>query len=99
MWPSVENSASAPDGVYRGGSGSGPEVDADNAVVQEVHDGAGLRLEFPEFGSAEVAYEHRVLESVAVIFHQVAHAPQPLGIGDVVGQEVSASHYRVTIGT
>lgn len=42
--------------------------------------------------AAEATLEHRELHPLAVALHQLEHAPPPLGVGDVVDDDVEMLH-------
>ena len=62
-----------------------------------------MDLAFPlrELHCAQIAEEDRILETIAIPFHDLARDPEPPRVGDVIGDEVTTpSHdYLVITGT
>src|SRR5260370_29119490 len=89
--------------MYLGAGSHRAEVDLDDAVLAEVHDGQHRSLQRAALGQGEVAEEDRVLEPLPVGFHHAAYPPQAPWFGDVVGDEVAPAGHgvpqRVTMGT
>lgn len=51
-----------------------------------------LGLHADEFARIEFAMEHRQLEVIAPVAHDLEHSSKPLGIGYVIAHDVGASH-------
>ncbi len=73
------------------GGDQGAEVDLYDAVFRQVDDVGDGCVEVCAFRDSEVTEEDGVLKPLAVRLHDDTHAPEALGVGDVVGDEVAAA--------
>ncbi len=51
-----------------------------------------LRLTLKQVNGGQLTFEDAELEMVAPVLHGLENLPQPFGIGDIVGHDVSRKH-------
>src|SRR5262249_27044978 len=89
----------------RGDARRSPELDAvvaaradwsqvyqHHPVVLQIQDRPQVFLQALPLSRRQLAAENRELQRIAVPAHLLVYLPQPLGIGDVVGDQVNVSH-------
>jgi len=70
------------------------EVDDHDGVLSQVHLALDGRPGMHQLGTAEVTNEDRVLKSLAVLLHRLAHPSQSFRLADVVRDEVPMPCHR-----